>query len=369
MEEEDDAQMQDYVDLKSIEWSKMNYYHTNEKKVIQYFNENLQKCSDAQITCKKTKHNIVVDPKLVARMELIKKLAEGVFGETLLFKADDKVFVGKVPKSEEGSVIYEFLIGLCVNRLRHSLNNFVFTFGIFNINDQDDVLLIENVKPGKTFSNLIQETTNMSELFFLSHLVQLLLALQIAQDELDFTHYDLHSNNVLMEEIDCCDVDKGEEVIYAYEYKGIVYYLPTTYNVKVIDYGNSYVKRDCVNNSNFLKIKGFTYKYIEIHNLEKFYAYLFDQEYYGAQSVEFLNNKPNFKIDMENILLTCLFDLKISNSLFFIKWRNFAIENKFIQRPIELVNYIYKNYIYGNFNFEGKKVFLWNSKDQRSRVF
>jgi serine/threonine protein kinase len=369
MEEEDDAQMQDYVDLKSIEWSKMNYYNTNEKKVIQYFNENLQKCYDTQIMCKKTKHNIVVDPKLVARLQLMKNLAEGVFGKTLLFKADDKVFVGKVPKSEEGSVIYEFLVGLCMNTLRHSMNNFVFTFGIFNNSDQEDVLLIESVKPGKTFAKLIAEMENMTEIFFLSHFVQILIALQIAQDSVDFTHYDLHSENVLIEEIDCCDVEKGEEVVYVFEYGNIKYGLPTTYNMKIIDFGNSYVKRDCVNNSNFLKIKGFTHKYIAVHNFEKFYAYLFDQQYYGTQQFEFKNNKPNFKIDMDNILLTCLLNLKEKNSPFFIKWRNFAVENKFVQRPIELANYIYKNFIFGKFNSEGKKIFLWNSKNQRSRVF
>lgn len=67
-----------------------------------------------------------------------------------------------------------------------------------------------------------------------SQLLQILLGLQIAQNECKFTHYDLHTSNILEQH---CELDS----VFLYNIKGEKYMVPTYgYYPKIIDLGSSY---------------------------------------------------------------------------------------------------------------------------------
>lgn len=67
-----------------------------------------------------------------------------------------------------------------------------------------------------------------------SQLLQILLSLQIAQNECKFTHYDLHTSNILEQH---CELDS----VFLYNIKGEKYVVPTYgYYPKIIDLGSSY---------------------------------------------------------------------------------------------------------------------------------
>ena len=67
-----------------------------------------------------------------------------------------------------------------------------------------------------------------------SQLLQILLGLQIAQNECKFTHYDLHTSNILEQH---CELDS----VFLYNIKGEKYIVPTYgYYPKIIDLGSSY---------------------------------------------------------------------------------------------------------------------------------
>ena len=67
-----------------------------------------------------------------------------------------------------------------------------------------------------------------------SQLLQILLGLQIAQNECKFTHYDLHTSNILEQH---CELDS----VFLYNIKGEKYAVPTYgYYPKIIDLGSSY---------------------------------------------------------------------------------------------------------------------------------
>ena len=65
---------------------------------------------------------------------------------------------------------------------------------------QTDTLLMEFID-GKKLYNMIKNTTISDNIIF-SAIKQLLFAISIAQTKKQFTHYDLHSCNVLMKECD-----------------------------------------------------------------------------------------------------------------------------------------------------------------------
>ena len=63
-----------------------------------------------------------------------------------------------------------------------------------------------------------------------SHLVQVLLALEVAQREMEFVHYDLHTDNVMLEPL-------PEPSWFVYHLDGREYWLFTTHRAVIIDYG------------------------------------------------------------------------------------------------------------------------------------
>ena len=157
-------------------------------------------------------------------------------GEIYLAKVYGKSVVVKTSYKLE-CLIYEFLVGEQVNSL-HS-KNFPETLGIYLLPNKDRIkpyeeyiphLLLEYVQ-GKTLDNYIHMSENSLLLVF----YQLICILQLAQEQIEFTHYDLHSGNIIIEK-------SHIPVTLEYNLKRGKKILKTKTIVHIIDFGYSHVK-------------------------------------------------------------------------------------------------------------------------------
>ncbi len=117
--------------------------------------------------------------------------------------------------------------------------DFISSKGKANLNYYDEnyvmcnVMLCEYIQ-GMPFGDF-KDTYHPS--YYNSVILQLLLALQVAQDACHFTHYDLHMNNILIKKLD------GHNTVVLIKHKGSYYCIPTFgFMPVIIDMGISYVK-------------------------------------------------------------------------------------------------------------------------------
>lgn len=167
---------------------------------------------------------------------------------------------------------YEFVIQAALNELRPRIPHFTFAFALFRcpttlrksgFNNRRKkytykvaqfcrgfgapapFLMIEQVDPGTSLRIAMHA---MTAPMLLSHVCQVLFALQIAQDQFDFTHYDLHGDNVLAQSLGACCGYGGppsnlkKPVIFMYQYEGRNYAFAARYLAMIIDFGRSYMK-------------------------------------------------------------------------------------------------------------------------------
>ena len=94
-------------------------------------------------------------------------------------------------------------------------------------------ILVEAVPNAKNFGDVLYEKNKS---FYEYHLIPILFqiygALYKIRDE--FTHYDLHYNNILLTELPNCYFS------YTFHHENIVYNFQSLYMIKIIDYGHSY---------------------------------------------------------------------------------------------------------------------------------
>lgn len=160
---------------------------------------------------------------------------------------------------------YEYYIGMTLNSLRTSnIQNFSLVYGKFmcgfnekNIkslkkdkicdmnNDQKTHILYEYIatESGKseTLRSFIKrmndpksDKTKMN-IELMNIMLMLMISLQHAQDQLQFTHYDLHLENVLL-------VKLNGSYKFKYEYKNKTYDIVLEYFPFIIDFGRSHIK-------------------------------------------------------------------------------------------------------------------------------
>lgn len=86
---------------------------------------------------------------------------------------------------------------------------------------------------GKTFEEFILHGNNISENTFLEIWYQIVYALYDLQQKFNFTHYDLHANNILIQSLD-------EEIILRYNINNTTVSLKTKYLIRFIDYATAY---------------------------------------------------------------------------------------------------------------------------------
>lgn len=168
----------------------------------------------------------------------------------------ETLFVAKVANDDEdplNEVAHEAVIGmLAVNPVGNKVPNFVHTYGVYSCHppiidfDTQDVDFCPSSADGSNIKKLhliienVAEAYNMKELVgeidapdFVEIYLQIVNALNVAYNMNNFTHYDLHAENVLIQKL----VEPISIPIY---FKDKTKYLITNYLVKIIDYGLAY---------------------------------------------------------------------------------------------------------------------------------
>lgn len=181
------------------------------------------------------------------------------------------LFVVKSPRRIDEQLrvnqIHEYFVGAFgTNKLRSRIPNFSYVLGLFQCSPpyieaqsylqsddnsntrpaltycQNDVtsnqvnyLLYENVANSVTFRQFIINGCSFGE--YMNVLTQIVLAINEAYLEVDFTHYDLHDENILVRTL-------PEEIYIPYrvDSTGSVRYLRTRYVATIIDLGRSHIK-------------------------------------------------------------------------------------------------------------------------------
>jgi hypothetical protein len=152
-------------------------------------------------------------------------------------------FVIKVSADERIHSIHEAFVGLFgTNQLRDYVPNFAYVFGTFecpNIvegrccvgEETRRYVMYENITDSVS-ANLFFGNPDVSLYHKINVLFQLFSALDLARNLIDFTHYDLHGDNVLVKEL------KKEVCIPCHN--EVVSYIRTRYVPIIIDFGLSH---------------------------------------------------------------------------------------------------------------------------------
>ena len=184
--------------------------------------------------------------------------AIGVAMSASLDEAKD-IFVVKVPKNIDSNndLLHEWFVGVYgTNQLRKYVPNFAYIYGGFtcsgpilerggniaaycNLSDKLAVnyILYESIFPSISMKGyMVSRTLNFTD--WLSYYLQILFSLKIAKDLIGFTHYDLHTENVLLR-----DLGTSKKTFHIpYKYNNKWYYIKTNKVATMIDFGYSHIK-------------------------------------------------------------------------------------------------------------------------------
>lgn len=189
-------------------------------------------------------------------------LSSGAYGQTLVASLDggEQDFIVKVPGSREDSpgLFHEMMVGiLCANELRKGnseyppVPNFSYIYGGFkcshpilgindkpvtfcNVEDNIQYVLYENVSPAANAGDYFDKGPKED---FLNSLLQLCFALKIGLERFDFSHGDLHPQNVRLRRF-------PEMMSIPYYINGNTVYINTHFVAVIIDYGMSHFRLD-----------------------------------------------------------------------------------------------------------------------------
>lgn len=160
-----------------------------------------------------------------------------------------ELFVLKSPKSlsDHDDLIHEIFVGFYgTNQLRKLIPNFAYVYGYISCslpfikNDKVSAWCDPNLRnvTYAIYENIVSDISSTKYMksitvkeFFI-YLLQILYSLKIAYEAIDFTHYDLHSNNVIIKKLNgkrC--IKYGDEI-----------YIETDIVATIIDYGRSHIK-------------------------------------------------------------------------------------------------------------------------------
>lgn len=171
-----------------------------------------------------------------------------VFFSDILSNIESIIKIPRYP-SDYDEMIREYFIGVTeINKLRYILPNFVYTFGaficpiekgickVYKDSSKVPFIVFEKI-PGNNMQKMLQEN-KLSFSQYLGMFVQILLALEVAQRNICFCHFDFHTANLMCRTIrtECkykVPLDNNVYEVTANEY------LPV-----IIDFGLSTVKHD-----------------------------------------------------------------------------------------------------------------------------
>jgi hypothetical protein len=149
------------------------------------------------------------------------------------------------------SLVHELVVGLYgTNNLRKKIPNFAYVYGGFKcsepqinkdktvnewcINNKFNYIMYENIDNSVSVEEFVKTCTGEE---FINVYLQIVYALKTAQQEIDFTHYDLHSDNILIKST------KDNKVnVIKYDTEIGEQYISTKHVPIIIDYGHSHIK-------------------------------------------------------------------------------------------------------------------------------
>lgn len=140
----------------------------------------------------------VMRSKSINELKWIEKVFENVNGRIDLFTTNGFKVIGKRSNNQYKALehIHENYIGIkAINKLVSRVPNFAYIFG--PLKDEQDMVFVEYIE-GITLMNWLKSKYyNFND--FLSIMVQLNLALSVAQNYIGFIHYDLFPWNVMIQ--------------------------------------------------------------------------------------------------------------------------------------------------------------------------
>ena len=202
-----------------------------------------------------------------------KWLASGSYGNVNIsdFDRAKQIFAIKT-STDTKNLLHELFVGFQLNTLRNFIPNFAYVYGGFDCNYpkpikkpkvpgmatiQDEnklrgwcwnadgkmnmisTILYENIAPSKTLKDFLLGGATFDQ--WLNLYLQILFALRLAYDKLEFSHNDMHLNNILVRTIKGTSSSNPNYYIPYSTNRGTEYLL-TTKIATIIDYGFVHVK-------------------------------------------------------------------------------------------------------------------------------
>tara|TARA_R110001632_G_scaffold211680_1_gene337232 strand:- start:79 stop:1533 length:1455 start_codon:yes stop_codon:yes gene_type:complete len=151
---------------------------------------------------------------------------------------------------------HEFFVGYQLNSLRKCIPNFMYVYGLFECKKVEggspcqpsenewgpdynvDYLLMEKIKDAFPLTSILtNEKEKISHFQIMSIYFQVILSIKLAWERFGFTHYDLHTSNVVLE-----STPNDEFVLIEYKCMQKTYYVKSNIIARIIDYGLSHVE-------------------------------------------------------------------------------------------------------------------------------
>lgn len=222
----------------------------------------------------------------------------------------ENFFILKYPK--RGSLNHECFVAFkATNYLRQNCPNFMYIFDTFDCSipviapdgkainwcnkydNQDNTIyaILENCHPNISFSEFCK---NCSLKDFIRYYFQIVLAIREGYLKYKFTHYDMHTGNILLRKV------SSDKFYIPYEtLQGIIYLESLEYISTIIDYGFSYIEVDSQHFGFNLKLpKGVYIQALPITDVYKLLcSSLFLMKKYNNPTFENAKYLLNFFID------------------------------------------------------------------------
>lgn len=323
-----------------------------------------------------------MDERLNQHIRVMHRISAGANGATVdaeLSDADidehEQVVIKTSTSTRADYLGYEFMVGQRMNALRALVPHFALSLMWFQCNrvdldadlplcnragERSDFIVMERIYPGSSLSRHRFRSWEG----VLSVILQVLMALQIAQDEEEFTHYDLHVGNVLLEQV------PHRNAVFVYGALRVP--LVDCMCPIIIDFGRAHVRHDAAQ----LKALGFPRDF-QAHG---------ERQFNGPYGIDM--RKPSTFYDMVVFWIRFMDHLKRSTELPRVPSQIAAIDamvrssfklqydalplhplNRALQRPVDLVNELTRTSTYAGLldceRRSSSKVFAWNRRDER----
>lgn len=194
------------------------------------------------------KPTIPLLPKKTWMQNLMVNVKKGTSGEVHLSESLERrlpVALKFNLKGMEGihDIVHEYMVAIHgMNEIRRLVPNFCYSFAMYH-HEFKVRMIMEKVQGTQLLSFLhrmnLQQTTTQDMQNFWHVWIQIVLSLEIAQETLFFTHYDLHAENVVIREL-------GESLPYlSFPILDHYYKLPETrFIATILDFGHSTIRFD-----------------------------------------------------------------------------------------------------------------------------